>query len=132
VRLVALLVLVLAAVPATAPAAAPSTELQITLWPRGKGTSPPHRWTLRCGPPGGTLPNRAAACARLTTLRDPFAPVPRDAACTEQFGGPAEATVTGRHKGRRISAQFNRTDGCRIARWQKHAFLFGGVPLPLE
>jgi hypothetical protein len=49
--------------------------------------------------------------------------------CTEIYGGPAEALVTGTHRGRRIWARFNRTDGCRIERWRRHAFLFGGVRL---
>jgi hypothetical protein len=127
-RVLALLALVVAAVPAASPAAAPGTELKITLWPSGKGPAP-HRWTLECAPADGTLPNRRLACTRLARLSAPFAPVPADSACTEQYGGPAEALVTGRFKGRRIWALFNRADGCRIARWKKHEFLFGGVPL---
>ena len=131
-RLLALAALaVVAAIPATSPAAPPRTDLRITLWPRGNDSSP-YRWFLRCGPPDGTLPNRAVACARLNRLSAPFAPVPKDAACTEQFGGPARAIVTGRFKGRRIWTAFNRADGCRIARWEKHRFLFGGVPLPVQ
>jgi hypothetical protein len=129
VRLLAVVALALVvAVPAAMPARSPDTVLRITLWPRGKGPSP-YRWTLTCAPANGTLPNRRLACTRLSRLSAPFAPVPKDAACTEQFGGPAEALVTGRLKGKRVWAQFNRTDGCRIARWNKHEFLFGGVPL---
>jgi Subtilisin inhibitor-like len=129
VRLLAVVALALvAAAPAAVPAATPDTVLRITLWPRGKGPSPYH-WTLQCRPANGTLPNRRVACTKLNALSRPFAPVPKGAACTEQFGGPAEATVTGRFEGKRVWAHFNRTDGCRIARWTKHEFLFGGVPL---
>jgi hypothetical protein len=128
VRVLAVVAVALLAPVPAAQSAAPDTALKITLWPRGKGPSPYH-WTLRCGPVNGTLPNRRFACARLNALSKPFAPVPKDAACTEQFGGPAEAIVTGRYEGKRVWAHFNRTDGCRIARWKKHEFLFGGVPL---
>ena len=122
----------LLAVALPAGAATPAAELRITLWPRGQNAGDPHRWTLSCAPVRGTLPNRASTCARLARLGEPFAPVPADAACTEQYGGPAEALVSGRFRGKRVWARFNRADGCRIARWQKHAFLFGGVALPAE
>jgi hypothetical protein len=128
-RLLAVLALaVAAAVPAAAPGASPRTDLRITLWARGPDSSP-YRWRLQCGPADGTLPDRIEACAKLNRLSAPFAPVPKDAACTEQYGGPARAVVKGRFKGRRIWASFKRTDGCHIARWEKHEFLFGGVPL---
>jgi hypothetical protein len=112
----------------TAAAAAPRTTLTITLWPDGRG-EPSKAWTLRCAPAAGTLPRAGRACSSLAALRNPFAPVPADAACTEIYGGPAVALVTGRHRGRRIHARFSRTDGCQISRWQRHAFLFGGVKL---
>jgi hypothetical protein len=127
-RLAVLALVLLAALPAAAPAGSSGTELRITLWPRGKGGSP-YRWVLRCNPADGTLPDRRVACAKLNRTPRPFAPVPPNTACTEQYGGPAEARVTGRYRGRRVWAHFNRADGCRIARWDKHAFLFGGVPL---
>jgi hypothetical protein len=78
---------------------------------------------------GGTLPRRATACSRLSTLAgDPFAPTPPRTACTQLYGRPQEARVRGRFRGRRISAGFNRRDGCAIARWNRVAFLF---PVPL-
>jgi Subtilisin inhibitor-like len=101
-----------------------STELRITAWPKGRGTAGVKRWTLRCGPAGGSLPKPAGACKSLASLTNPFAPVPRDAACTEIYGGPAEAVVSGRHAGRRVWARFSRTDGCQIERWDRHRFLF--------
>jgi hypothetical protein len=107
--------------------AAPQTDLRITVWPDGRGKSELHRFTLRCRPAGGSLPNRARSCTRLAALTRPFAPVPADAACTEIYGGPAEALVVGVHRGRRIWTRFNRTDGCRIERWRRHEFLFGGI-----
>jgi hypothetical protein len=131
VRVLAALALVLAvAVPAGA--ATPATELRITLWPRGQSAADRHFWTLSCAPVRGSLPNRANACARLARLDAPFARIPADSACTEQYGGPAEARVTGVFRGRRVWARFDRRNGCGIGRWQKHAFLLGGVPLPVE
>jgi hypothetical protein len=94
------------------------TALTITVWPSGMGGQS-ERWTLRCGPTGGTLPARVAACRKLNSLSAPFRPVPKDAACTQIYGGPAVARVTGRFRGNRIWAEFRRRDGCEIARWER-------------
>ena len=108
---------------AAAPAQPPPTSLRVDVWPRG--TADERRtWKLRCAPAGGTLPQRAAACRRLLSLADPFAPVPREAVCTMIYGGPARARVTGTFEGRRVWATFTRKDGCQIARWRRHGFLF--------
>lgn len=105
--------------------AAPATDLRVTVWPAGRaGRSV--AWTLRCGPPGGTLPGVADACRRLGALRAPFAPVPKDAMCTQQYGGPAVARVTGRFRGRPVAADLNRRNGCEIARWNAVRFLLRG------
>jgi hypothetical protein len=112
----------------TAAAAAPRTSLTITVWPDGRKQES-KTWTLRCAPVAGTLPRAARACTSLAAARRPFAPVPPDTACTEIYGGPAEALVTGSHRGRRVWARFGRTDGCQIDRWRRHAFLFGGLEL---
>ena len=100
-----------------------SASLHVTVWPHGPGERH-HAWTLRCAPSGGTLPRRAAACARLGRLRAPFAPVPPNVACTQIYGGPQSALVTGTFRGRRVRARFNRRDGCEIARWDAVRFLF--------
>ena len=104
-------------------AAAPAASLLITAWPDGRGGTA-RSWTLRCGPAGGTLPRAARACSRLATLDRPFAPVPPGTACTQIFGGPQEAVVRGPYRGRKVWARFTRSDGCQIARWNRHAFLF--------
>jgi hypothetical protein len=100
-----------------------STSLHITVWPDG----PQHgkrSWTLLCAPAGGTLPRRAVACRRLAAMTRPFREVPRDAVCTQIYGGPQTALVTGRLRGRRVRASFNRRDGCEIDRWNRVRFLF--------
>lgn len=101
-----------------------SAELRITAWPKGRGTAGVKRWTLQCGPTSGSLPNAARACRSLASLKNPFAPVPKDVACTEIYGGPAEAVVSGRYASRRVWARFTRSDGCQIDRWDRHRFLF--------
>jgi hypothetical protein len=96
--------------------------LSVTVWPEGTAGAS-HRWTLRCAPAGGTLPNAAAACRRLAALAAPFAPTPKGMACTMIYGGPQAARVTGTFRGRRIWATFHRRDGCELARWNRIAFL---------
>jgi hypothetical protein len=101
-----------------------STSLHVTVWPNGADHTPKRSYTLRCAPLGGTLPHRAAACRQLARLKAPFAPTPKNTACTEIYGGPEEALVTGRLRGALVSARFNRRDGCEIERWNRVAFLF--------
>jgi hypothetical protein len=121
-------VLSLAALIATAVAAtaSPATDLRIAVWPEGRDGGDAAVWRLRCSPPGGTLPEAGTACRRLFAMRDAFAPVPKDAVCTQIYGGPQQARVVGTFRGRRIWAGFRRNDGCQIARWNRHAFLFPG------
>jgi Tol biopolymer transport system component len=81
-------------------------------------------FTLRCAPAGGTLPHAAAACAKLVKVQNPFAPIPRNVACTMIYGGPQLASVNGVYGGRPVRTSFRRSDGCQIARWNKVRFLF--------
>ena len=103
-----------------------STTLHITVWPNGQAHPGGKTYSLRCAPVGGTLPRPAAACARLARLARPFAPTPKDTACTQIYGGPQQALVTGRFRGHLIRARFSRTDCCDIARWNRVRFLFPG------
>jgi hypothetical protein len=83
----------------------------------GDGTEP-QTWTLSClGVVAGSHPDAEAACARLTTLKEPFAPIPDDVACTEQFGGPQTAHVIGRWGGKPVDLDVSRVDGCHISQW---------------
>ncbi|MBG0741333.1 serine protease inhibitor [Paeniglutamicibacter antarcticus] len=45
--------------------------------------------------------------------------------CTEQYGGPQVAIVSGQFKGRQVNCRFQLTDGCEIARWRALAPLLG-------
>ena len=100
------------------------TSLTVTAWPEGQRGGAGKTWTLTCGPVGGTHPQRAKACRALAAVPAPFAPAPEDVACIEIFGGPQEALVRGRYKGRRVWVRFIRQDGCQIARWDRIRAVF--------
>jgi hypothetical protein len=102
-----------------------SASLRIAVWPDGnRRVARPVRWTLRCGPVGGTLTKPRRACKRLLSLRSPFRAVPRRAVCTQIYGGPQVAEVRGSLRGKAIVSTFKRTDGCEIQRWDRLRFLF--------
>ena len=110
-------------VASTALGAGSGTSLRIVM--RANATAPARVTTLRCNPASGTVPKPAVACRRLlATGRGIFAPTPPDSICTEIYGGPQEALVTGTLRGAKIWARFRRRDGCEIARWNRVAFLF--------
>jgi hypothetical protein len=52
-------------------------------------------------------------------------PVPRRTACAQVYGGPGTARVTGELRGVRVSADFDLTDACEVARWRRNAALLG-------
>jgi Subtilisin inhibitor-like len=101
------------------PSARP-VALTITYWDDEESPASFRRWTLRCNPLGGTLPNRRRACAKLSSLTlGAFAQVPKDAFCTQIYGGPQKAVVKGTIGSARIWASFRRRDGCEIERWAR-------------
>ncbi|WP_427005061.1 SSI family serine proteinase inhibitor [Pseudarthrobacter sp. H2] len=115
--------------PAPSPSAAPLTsgpgqgnaELAIMVKPSETGT--PANFTLVCqnGAPAAESqhPNAAAACTALKNNPAILGPAPRatDQACTQQYGGPQQATVTGVVDGSPVEASFSLRDGCEIAAW---------------
>ena len=106
---------------------AAGTSLQTSVWSEGRGSGPPDKWTLRCDPAGGTLLRRAAACRQLAALKQPFAPPREDVVCTDQYGGPQEALITGTHRGSRIWVVLTLRNGCEISRAQRLGFLVPGM-----
>ncbi|MEV8145779.1 hypothetical protein [Specibacter sp. NPDC078709] len=79
--------------------------------------------------PESTLPDPAAALAAVEKYGEKmFFPVPDpNRACTQQYGGPEIAQVTGWFHGKEVNATFKRTDGCEISQWQALAPLFGAL-----
>ena len=82
-------------------------------------------YELTCRPTGGNHPGASAACGALEGINaDVFKPVPADQSCTMIYGGPETATVKGTVNGERVDAEFSRSNGCEIARWEAVMALF--------
>lgn len=95
----------------------PRTELVVDY--RADAAVAASRLTLTCDPPGGEHPDPPAACADLAREPEPFAPIPGDSLCTEIYGGPQTATVSGTYRGQPVTLELSRTDGCRTAQWDR-------------
>ena len=112
---------------AAAPIAEPvATDLKITVWPQGRDKGESDTYTLKCSPARGSLARAAGACTELLKLSRPFRPVPPDTFCTDLYGGPQQALVTGTFKGVGVWARFSATNGCQIARAKRVSFLLPG------
>jgi hypothetical protein len=123
-RVAALLAVLLAALGCGAGAATTATtELKISYWSQGRAVGVPQKWTLRCAPAGGTLPRPGIACQKLLGMPSPFAPLRKDLVCTEQYGGPQVAVISGTFKGNRVWVQLQNRNGCEISRFKRLAFL---------
>jgi hypothetical protein len=101
----------------------PAVDLTIVVWPEGPdGRAERHRIVcVRLG-------SQAAKprCRELAGLeKRQLDPVPPDTACTQIYGGPAEARVRGTLPGGRVDTRFARTDGCQIERWDRNRVLLG-------
>ena len=112
---------------ASAPRAGPTTtSLTISFWVEGRAASTPQKWTLRCDPAGGSLTRAAEACRRLKGMRQPFARPRAGLACTQVYGGPQQAVITGTYLGQRVLAFLALNNGCQISRFKKLGFLVPG------
>ena len=98
--------------------AGPATELRVTLWPEGRDAQN-LEWTLTCEPAGGSHPSPEAACSALSANSDALDPDPPDLMCTQIYGGPEQAEVSGIFRGRKIAIELSRANGCAIARWDR-------------
>ena len=103
----------------TAPAASTdeTADLRITLDVDGKGGEPARTRRLVCAP---NIDARYRGCdAALALPPDPAAPTPPQTACTEIYGGPDVATITGTLRGEPIDATLTRANGCEIERFDR-------------
>jgi hypothetical protein len=106
------------------PAAAELADLVVVVDPDGdRGGKPVRRARVQCDEPADSAACRAAS--RLS--QGDFAPVPDNAACTLQYGGPDTARVTGTLRGERVDARFQLDNGCEIHRWHGVADLLGAA-----
>ncbi|MDK1474954.1 SSI family serine proteinase inhibitor [Streptomyces sp. 549] len=99
----------------------PGGEDKLTITYREHQDAAERVHTLECHPAGGTHPAAQEACDALDNavrgVRNPWQPVSKDAMCTQAYGGPQTARVTGTWSGRPVKADFSRTNGCEVARW---------------
>lgn len=113
----------------TASPSAPSARLTISMWQ--DASAEPVQYVLECvdGAPGpaSTLPGAEAACAALDRLGVEFftARPNKDIICTQQYGGPQTASITGDVNGTSVRAAFALTDGCEISRWKTAQDILG-------
>jgi len=61
-------------------------------------------------------------------MERPFVRPSGQVVCTEIYGGPAVAEILGTFDGTEVNATFARSDGCEIALWDRHQFLFPVEP----
>ncbi|WP_165976903.1 SSI family serine proteinase inhibitor [Arthrobacter nitrophenolicus] len=108
-----------------------NAELAITVTP-AEG-EPAVNYTLVCqaGVPAAesSHPTAEAACTALKENAALLSPEPRptDQACTEQYGGPQTAIVTGVVDGVPVEAEFSRTNGCEISAWDAAKDVLGAA-----
>lgn len=118
--LTALALVALASASIAGAGASARISLTVTYWENGSRPGDKSVSKLSCNPARGTVPRPAVACRRLLTEgRKLFAPVPHGSLCTEIYGGPQVALVTGSIDGHRVWARFQRRNGCEISRWQR-------------
>jgi hypothetical protein len=125
--LLVVLALMVALPGAAAAGSSPEVKLRVAVFD-GRGASATA--TLRCADQAtatGFLRRaaerhcrRARKLARLLTK-----PPSTDRVCTQIYGGPRTAHVTGRIGRSRVDRRFARTDGCEIADWDRMGSLLG-------
>ncbi|SCC39019.1 Subtilisin inhibitor-like [Arthrobacter sp. NIO-1057] len=123
-------ILLLAAVTSSCAAQSSTTTqstLEITI--KADGSNISARYTLEClgaeASQTGTLPNASEACEKLDQRPDLVAPrLDPSTACTEIYGGPQRAEVSGILNGQSIHSEFSRSNGCLISQWNDAEFLF--------
>jgi hypothetical protein len=106
-----------------------NAELSITVLESADAA--PQKYTLVCingsAAAESKHPTANAACTALKnnpSLLSP-APIRTDQACTQQYGGPQTAKVTGAVDGVEVDVSYSRTDGCQIALWDAASPIIG-------
>ena len=117
-----------AARPAVAAPSGGAIELTVA-YDDGRGTETTATLTCRDGKQnaGGALAGRAPAAALCAQAREIAALLTtqpdRKRVCTQIYGGPETAHVTGTIDGMKVDRRFTRTNGCEIADFRRAAAL---------
>jgi len=101
-----------AAAPVPQPAGGNALSVVVT-----GAASQPIRMALHCG---GTCDRKA--------VREAIAPRDPATACTQQYGGPERAKVSGTFDGKPVDVVITREDGCGIAAYETLFAAFGRQP----
>ncbi len=89
-------------------------DLRVQVDPDGKGRRSARSTTVRC-----SSAQESPLCEKVAALRlADIEPPSRATACTELYGGPQTATITGTLRGERVDLRLSRVNGCEIARWE--------------
>jgi hypothetical protein len=107
-----------------------AVELSVTVDP-GDGKS--DTATLRCSNEGATgtrwMADQTAAEAACDVVEANTERLtegePMDQVCTQQYGGPHTADVTGTVDGTAVQTSFHRANGCGIGDWETFSALLG-------
>jgi hypothetical protein len=92
-----------------------SDELTVVLDADGPGGEPSRTATLSC-------PGADRGCAQLHAISaGDFEPVAPGTACTEIYGGPDVAEISGTIDGEPVATEVTRADGCQIERFDRFA-----------
>jgi hypothetical protein len=109
--------------PASPSPQAALADLSVSVDPDGTGGEKPRTADVTCAAAGDSK-----VCGVVAGLKaENFARTDGQMACTQQFGGPEVATVSGTLRGEKIDARFSRENGCEISRWEKVAELLGAA-----
>ena len=125
--------------PAPSPSAAPVTSgpgpgnAELAIMVKSSETGAVSNFTLVCqngvAAAESQHPGAASACTALKNNAALLSPAPRakDQACTQQYGGPQQATVTGVVDGTPVEVGFSLRDGCEIAAWNAARDVLGST-----
>jgi hypothetical protein len=120
--------------PSDATGSAGSSEevdtLRIEVRPRAEAE--PLTATLRCGTPPeatGFIGDAEKACRTVRATKQVLIHGPPDnVMCTEIYGGPQRARITGTVDKQRVDLEVTREDGCAIALWDELEPRLGAPP----
>jgi hypothetical protein len=98
-------------------------NLRVTVKPEGPA-GPGRVRLVECGVLGTDAIDPRCRVLGALEPRD-LEPVPPETACAQVYGGPGTARVVGELRGVRVSAEFDLSDACEIARWRRNAALLG-------
>lgn len=98
-----------------------NAELSILIMDSPSATPVSYTLVCRGGAPAAESKHPAAAAACTALKNNPALlerkPKAVDQVCTEQYGGPQTASVSGAVDGVEVSASYSLTDGCEISAW---------------